>query len=187
MKGRGSALTFVGIVILAIMVLAAVGCGGKATTTTAAPATTTTAAPTTTTTAATTTTAKPTTTTAKPTTTTAKPTTTTTAVVIVKIDESKAGSIVRVAPKYIVELILKGNPSTGYAWKNLSFDTKTLTLLTPEPKFVADSSASGSPGKYTWKFEAKALGGGTLKIDYVSPGGSADDSFTVDIMVEPGK
>lgn len=65
----------------------------------------------------------------------------------------------------VFEVVLEGNPTTGYSWEAQDLGT-SLLVQQGETEFKADSSAVGSGGRETLRFKALAAGTTTLKLVY---------------------
>ncbi len=63
------------------------------------------------------------------------------------------------------EIELTGNPSTGYIWEAVSYDT-LLVKQVGEAGFEPNSDTIGSGGKYTFRFQTVAAGQTTLVLIY---------------------
>src|SRR5947207_9625276 len=81
------------------------------------------------------------------------------------ITEQAAGKTIEVATGATVEVVLDGNPTTGYTWELASPDLSILKQV-GEPKFKPDNNAPGAGGKMTLTFEAVATGQAALKLVY---------------------
>lgn len=81
------------------------------------------------------------------------------------------------------ELVLPGNPSTGYLW--VPADVSPI-LETAEPEFRPESTLVGAPGEYTFLFTAAEPGTVTLVLTYERPFEEAEpvDTFEVEITVK---
>lgn len=84
-------------------------------------------------------------------------------------------------------LVLEGNPTTGFTWKIISIDT---VKIQPSGEYNYESynkNADGSPGRFTFKFKAKEKGASTLKLGYLrvwEKGIPPIDSFKVKIIIK---
>jgi len=67
-----------------------------------------------------------------------------------------------------LEIVLKGNPTTGYMWEVASVDTTVLSQVC-EPEFRPKSDARGSGGKIIMRFKAVSVGHTLLKLIYHRP------------------
>lgn len=56
------------------------------------------------------------------------------------------------------ELVLSGNPSTGYAWR--VEEVSPVLVLIGEPDFQPGSDLVGAPGEYRFRFAAREPGTG---------------------------
>ncbi|MHB8966885.1 MAG: protease inhibitor I42 family protein [Thermoleophilia bacterium] len=86
----------------------------------------------------------------------------------VVFDESFNNSSVEIRTGVRMELILAGNPTTGYNWTVESDGAPVLRQM-GEPVYRADSDdpdIAGSGGTYTWKFEVVTAGAADLKLVY---------------------
>jgi predicted secreted protein len=89
---------------------------------------------------------------------------------VVTVDDEDNGSAVAlIYPLQNLDLLLKGNPSTGYTWEIVGADGQILSLK-GEPVFTADSEALGAPGVFTYHFEAQAPGTTALTLNYSKQG-----------------
>jgi inhibitor of cysteine peptidase len=67
-----------------------------------------------------------------------------------------------------LELVLDGNPTTGYIWE-IGFVVPSEIKPVGDPEFKADSQRLGAGGSYTFRFQAVAEGQATLKLIYHRP------------------
>ncbi|HJQ94713.1 MAG TPA: protease inhibitor I42 family protein [Acidimicrobiia bacterium] len=82
-----------------------------------------------------------------------------------------------------VELILPGNPSTGYLW----VVTEVSPILSAEePEFRPESTLVGAPGEYHFRFTGNEPGTVLLVADYERPFEEAEplDTFEVEVTVK---
>jgi predicted secreted protein len=84
-------------------------------------------------------------------------------------DTDNGGAATLVMPVQKLDLLLKGNPTTGYAWEIVGADGQILALQ-GEPTFKADSDALGSPGVYTYHFAPQNPGVTTIMLNYSKQG-----------------
>lgn len=61
------------------------------------------------------------------------------------------------------KVVLKGNPSTGYAW-NYTMDSKNMIELSSSNEVPDKKNVAGSGSTFTWRF--KALKAGQVKLTY---------------------
>lgn len=83
----------------------------------------------------------------------------------VRLSEKDASTTVEMYIGDILEVMLKGNPTTGYMWEVASVDASILRQV-GETKFKADSKALGSGGKIIMRFKAAGAGQTFLRLIY---------------------
>lgn len=81
------------------------------------------------------------------------------------LTESDAGTTVMVSKGDTFQVVLTGNPTTGYQWVQTAGNTSIISQL-GEATFQPDSDAVGAGGKVTLRFEALSLGTTALKLEY---------------------
>jgi len=81
------------------------------------------------------------------------------------LSEKDAGSTVQLRAGDTLEVVLEGNPTTGYQWEVGGGDPAVIRQV-GEAQFQPDTSAIGSPGKITLRFTAVAAGQTALKLIY---------------------
>ena len=84
------------------------------------------------------------------------------------LSEKDAGKQVQLKPGQKLDVVLAGNPTTGYTWEVASGGQPVLKSL-GEADFKLDSSAVGSGGVFTFHFEAAGAGQGVLRLVYRRP------------------
>ena len=102
-------------------------------------------------------------------------------VVVTKADADKA---VTVSPGQRLEVVLDGNPSTGYTWTVAS--APEFLKSEGEPTFAseAESGVVGAGGKQTLAFSVTATGKGPLSLTYLRPwetGTPPAETFKVEV------
>lgn len=107
-----------------------------------------------------------------------------------KLGEQDTGKSFTVKAGDTIEVVLPGNPTTGFGWTAaLTDEDAALLEQVGEPEYVADEVAEnvvGSGGQFTLTFKAKADGEATLKLVYsrswedVEP----EQTFEVQITIE---
>lgn len=106
----------------------------------------------------------------------------------VRLGEEDAGSTVRLQVGDTMEVILDGNPTTGFMWERPSEDEDTAILQQMgEPAFEPDTDLVGSGGKVTLVFEAVAPGQKELRLVYHRPfenDVSPKKTFSVTVIVQ---
>ena len=82
-----------------------------------------------------------------------------------------------------VELILPGNPSTGYLWVVAEVSP---ILTTNEPEFRPESTLVGAPGEYHFRLTGNEPGTVLLVAEYERPFEEAEplDTFEVEVTVK---
>ena len=88
--------------------------------------------------------------------------------VSVQLSEEDLGRTVEIGLGDILEVVLKGNPSTGYIWDVVSPENGILKQV-GETEFEPDRKARGSGGKIIMRFEAAKQGKTWLKLIYHRP------------------
>ena len=86
----------------------------------------------------------------------------------VKLSEKNAMSRVKIYIGDTLEVVLKGNPTTGYIWEVDYVDSAILRQV-GKTEFKADRKARGSGGTITMLFEALATGQTLLRLIYHRP------------------
>jgi predicted secreted protein len=84
-----------------------------------------------------------------------------------KLNENDAGKTVQIVLGDELEIILPGNPTTGYVWESDALDTTLLALK--QTSFVPNNQAIGSGGMEVLQFRTLAAGQCTLKLNYHRP------------------
>lgn len=81
-----------------------------------------------------------------------------------KFTQRNSGAIFNSSRGGIIEIALKGNPTTGYTWNIVEYDSKILKL--EGSTFVRDSDLTGAGGVETFKFSVIGKGKTDLVIQY---------------------
>ena len=68
-------------------------------------------------------------------------------------------------PGDTLEIVLDANPTTGYQWKAMPWDTKVIEQV-DKPVYKSRSEAIGSGGELTFYFKALSTGQTPLKFIY---------------------
>ncbi len=82
-----------------------------------------------------------------------------------QLEEEDFGQTVDIHVGEFFELVLGGNPTTGYNWTVVSVDDGILRQV-GETKFQPKTNARGSGGLMTMRFEAVGSGKTCLKLIY---------------------
>jgi len=88
--------------------------------------------------------------------------------VSVQLSDRDLGRTVEIGVGHILEVVLKGNPTTGYIWDVVSPD-KGILKQVGETEFKPDRKARGSGGRIMIRFEAAKIGETSLKLIYHRP------------------
>jgi inhibitor of cysteine peptidase len=99
--------------------------------------------------------------------------------------EADDGRTIEIASGGTLEIQLSGNPTTGYEWEVVTLDDSVIRQ-TGRPSFRPSSSAIGSGGTVTLRFEAVAPGQTELELAYgpsYNPDRPPDDTFSVTVVV----
>jgi inhibitor of cysteine peptidase len=103
-----------------------------------------------------------------------------------QITKADAGKTIEVAKGSNLEVVLEGNPTTGFTWSVKTVDANILKQA-GEPTFKADSSALGAPGKQTFVFNTVNAGQTALLMEYSrswETGVPAAETFMVTVVVK---
>jgi inhibitor of cysteine peptidase len=87
----------------------------------------------------------------------------------------------------VVNVVLAGNPSTGYSWHPVITEADTAILEQQgKPEYEADPHEErvGSGGIYTFSFKILAVGEAQLKLEYRRPWEHKPAAETFSIMVK---
>ena len=87
---------------------------------------------------------------------------------IVKLSEEDKDRDVFLQVGDSLEIVLEGNPTTGYMWDLAPWDRRVLEQV-GEYAYKATSDAMGSGGRYTFSFKAIGDGKTDLKWSYARP------------------
>jgi predicted secreted protein len=102
------------------------------------------------------------------------------------LSEQDTGTTVQLSAGQEMEVVLDGNPTTGFLWETAAVDTSVLRQL-GEPDFRPDTELLGSGGKFTFRFEAVASGQTLLQLVYHRPwetGVPPEKTFEVTVTVQ---
>jgi len=103
------------------------------------------------------------------------------------LSEADAGTTVMVRMHDTIEVVLEGNPTTGFTWERAPDDESAAILeQLGDPVFQPDTELVGSGGKFTFRFEAVASGQAILRLIYHRPwetGVPPEETFEVTISV----
>ena len=107
-----------------------------------------------------------------------------------RVDDTENGATMTVKVGDIIQVVLKGNPTTGYTWTAaLSEQDASILEQMGEYGYVSDSDLIGSGGTFTFRFRALKAGEATLKLVYSRPWESVPPletfSMTVKVAEKP--
>ena len=107
-----------------------------------------------------------------------------------RVDDTENGATMTVKVGDIIQVVLKGNPTTGYTWTAaLSEQDESILEQMGEYDYVSDSGLIGSGGTFTFRFKALKAGEATLKLVYSRPWESVQPletfSMTVKVAEKP--
>ena len=102
------------------------------------------------------------------------------------VTQAQDGGTVALAKGETLTVELAGNPTTGYEWTLARIDAAFLRLA--GATYAPDSSAIGSGGTYTFRFEALHAGATTLGLVYRRSWepSDADPTFTLAVNIQGG-
>ena len=105
----------------------------------------------------------------------------------VKLTDADNGKAVTVKVGDTVQVILAGNPTTGYSWLTSLGDKDAVVLQQQGEAAYAqestDQSLVGGGGTFTFTFKAAAPGQVVLKFDYARPWESVQPLQTYSVTV----
>jgi inhibitor of cysteine peptidase len=109
----------------------------------------------------------------------------------VKLTDADNGKAVTVKAGDTVQVILAGNPTTGYSWSTTLSDKDAAVLQQRGEAVYAqestDPSLVGGGGTFAFTFKAAAPGQVVLKFDYARPwetGGAPIQTYSVTVTVK---
>jgi inhibitor of cysteine peptidase len=106
-----------------------------------------------------------------------------------KLGETDNGKTYTVKAGDTIEVVIPGNPTTGYAWTS-ALSAKDAALIQPVGKPAYASAAKdgvvGAGGVYTFTFKAAAAGEALLKLVYSRSWESVEplQTFSVTLTIE---
>ena len=105
---------------------------------------------------------------------------------ILSLTEADHGRAVRAKKGESIQIVLEGNPTTGYTWLVDDLDTKVVEA-TGAPTFTPSSNAVGAGGWFTFNFVAEARGQTNMRVIYVRASErfrSPEKTFAIMITVD---
>jgi inhibitor of cysteine peptidase len=109
---------------------------------------------------------------------------------VLQLEQADNGKSFTVKVGDTIEVVLAGNPTTGFAWTAaLGDEDGTLLEQQGDPAYVSDSSDDnvvGAGGLYTFTFKAVAEGEAELKLVYARSFESVppEQTFAATLMIE---
>ena len=103
----------------------------------------------------------------------------------VQLTQADAGSTIKLHPGDMLEIVLQGNPTTGYAWEVQPGAEAVLTQK-GVPEFKRDSALLGAGGLMTFRFDVVAVGDVPLSLIYhraFEPGVPPLKTFAINVKV----
>jgi predicted secreted protein len=85
--------------------------------------------------------------------------------ITLRLTQADSGSTITLHPDDTLEIVLQGNPTTGYTWE-VKPGSEALLKQQGEAVFTPDSKALGSEGRITFRFDVVAEGKGSLVLLY---------------------
>jgi inhibitor of cysteine peptidase len=104
----------------------------------------------------------------------------------VTLSEEDTGSTVALRAGDTMEVVLDGNPTTGFSWETAAIDASVLKQL-GEPGFEPYTNLIGSGGKFTFRFQAVSSGQTLLRLVYHRPWETEvppEKTFEVTVVVQ---
>ncbi len=83
----------------------------------------------------------------------------------IQLYQIDSGRVIKMNPGDTLEIVLDANPTTGYQWKALPWDTKVIEQI-DKPVYKSRSEAIGSGGELTFYFKALSTGQTPLEFIY---------------------
>jgi len=83
----------------------------------------------------------------------------------IQLYQIDSGRAIKMKPGDTLKIVLDANPTTGYQWKALPWDTKVIEQI-DKPAYKSRSEAIGSGGELTFYFKALSTGQTPLKFIY---------------------
>ena len=83
----------------------------------------------------------------------------------IQLYQIDSGRTIKMKPDDTLEIVLDTNPTTGYQWKALPWDTEVIEQI-DKPVYKSRSKAIGSGGELTFYFKALSTGQTPLKFIY---------------------
>jgi inhibitor of cysteine peptidase len=104
-----------------------------------------------------------------------------------KVGEADNGRTYPVKVGDVIEIVLVGNPTTGFAWTAiLTGGNAALVEQVGEPAYATDSTLIGAGGTYTFTFRAVNQGQALITLNYARPWEDAapEKTFAVNLNID---
>jgi inhibitor of cysteine peptidase len=104
---------------------------------------------------------------------------------LLSLTEADHGRAVRAQKGEPIQIVLEGNPTTGFTWMVDDLDPKVV-VATGTPTFAPSSDALGAGGKFTFNFVALTRGQTNMRVIYIRPsekGRAPEKTFAIMITV----
>jgi predicted secreted protein len=85
--------------------------------------------------------------------------------ITVRLTHADSGSTITLHPGDTLEIVLQGNPTTGYTWE-VKPGSEALLKQKGDPEFTPDTKALGAGGRTTIRFDVIAVGKAPLVLIY---------------------
>jgi predicted secreted protein len=109
--------------------------------------------------------------------------------ITLRLEQADSGSTITLHPGDTLEIVLQGNPTTGYTWE-VKPGSEALLKQKGGPEFTPDSKALGSEGRMTFRFDVIAVGKASLVLLYrrtFEPEARPLRTFGIRIVVADGQ
>jgi len=83
----------------------------------------------------------------------------------IQLHQIDSGRTIKMKPDDTLKIVLDANPTTGYQWKIMPWDTEVIEQI-DKPVYKPRSEAIGSGGEITFYFKALSTGQMPLKFIY---------------------
>jgi len=100
----------------------------------------------------------------------------------IRLTEKDWGRTIELSVEGVLDVMLKGNPTTGYVWSS-AFPDKGIIMQMGEAKFEPDKSARGSGGYIILRFKAAKAGEVLLKLIYHRPFENKPPNKTFEVKI----
>ena len=102
---------------------------------------------------------------------------------VVTLEADDTGKTIKLSSEDTLDVVLEGNPSTGYTWEIEETENPKLTLM-GEPQFEAGAQIPGAGGEFTFRFEVAESGTGNLRLIYHRTWETEPPARTFEVTIE---